>query len=91
MHKKTRIYFRKLDYELLMKETKVLAKDDQRSLTFLATHDSAFANCFPVSSDPNSNFDNREFETALAREVGLPVKYFCPMSVRVSGPTEIHM
>ena len=55
-------------------ESKVLAKDDQRSLAFLATHESAFANCFPVASDQNSNFDNRKFETALASKMGLPVK-----------------
>ena len=35
--------------------------------------------------------DNREFETALARKMGLPVKILLPMSVRVSGPTEIYM
>ena len=64
MHKKTQDILRKMDYEFLLKESKVLAKDDQRSIAFLATHDSAFANCFPVASDPNSNFDNREFETA---------------------------
>ena len=81
-----------MDYELLLKESKVLAKDDQRSLAFLATHDSAFANCFPVASDPNSNFDNREFETALARKMGLPVKILLPYvgsRVRSNGNSHV--
>ena len=69
MHKKTQDELRQMDYELLLKETKILAKDDQRSIAFLATHDSALANCFPVASDPNFNFDNREFETTLARKI----------------------
>jgi len=51
-----------------------VGKDDQRSLAFRATHDSEFANCFPVASHPSSNFNNREFEIALARKLGLPVK-----------------
>jgi hypothetical protein len=67
-----------MDYELLLKDTKLLAKDDQRSIAFQATHESAFANSFPVASDPNSNFDNREFGTALARKMGLPVIILLP-------------
>ena len=81
-----------MDYELLLKESKVLAKDDQRSLAFLATHDSAFANCFPDALDPNSNFDNREFETALARKMGLPVKILLPYvgsRVRSNGNSHV--
>jgi hypothetical protein len=62
MHKKTQDERRQMDYELLLKDTKLLAKDDQRSVAFLVTHESAFANSFPVNSDPNSNFDSREFE-----------------------------
>jgi hypothetical protein len=61
-----------------LKDTKLLAKDDQRSIAFQATHESAFANSFPVASDPNSNFDNREFRTALARKMGLPVIILLP-------------
>ena len=34
MHKKAQDIFRKMDYELLLKDAKVLAKDDQRSLAF---------------------------------------------------------
>ncbi len=92
MHKKTQDILRRTNYELLLKESKVFAKDDQRSIAFLATHDSAFG--FPVASDPNSNFDNREFETALARKMGIPVKFLLPYvgsRVRSNGNFEIPM
>ena len=75
LHKKIQDNLRKMDCDRLLKDAKLLARDDQRSVAFLATHDSEFANYFPVASDPNLKFDNREFETALARKLGLPVKF----------------
>jgi hypothetical protein len=36
MHKKAQDELRKMDYELLLKDTKLLAKDDQRSIAFQA-------------------------------------------------------
>ena len=74
LHKKTQDLLRASAYELLLKDTDQLSKDDQRSLAFRATHDSEFANCFPIASHPSSNFDNREFGITLARKLGLPVK-----------------
>jgi hypothetical protein len=56
-----------MDNELLLKDGKV----DQRPHAFLATHDSAFANCFPDASDETTNFDNRELHAALARNMGV--------------------
>ena len=92
MHKKTQDILRQLDYERLSKDVKELARDDQRSLAFQATHDSEYANCFPVASNRNHKFDNREFETACARKMGLPVKILAPyvgLRVRSNGNSAV--
>ena len=92
LHKKIQDNLRTMEYELLLKDAKQLAGDDQRSVAFLATHDSEFANCFPVASDPNSKFDNREFETALARKMGAPVKFlekYVGSRVRANGNSHV--
>ncbi|MEI6872924.1 MAG: hypothetical protein WCL08_11635, partial [Verrucomicrobiota bacterium] len=92
LHRKAQDIFREMDYESLLNNAKQLAKDEQRSLAFLATHDSPFANSFPVASHPSSNFDNREFETALARKLGLPLKILIPhIGTRVRSNGNSHV
>ena len=73
MHKKAQDELRQMDDELLLKDTKLLAKDDQRSIAFQATHESAFANSFPVASDPNSNFDTVNLELHWPVRWGFPL------------------
>jgi hypothetical protein len=70
VHKTAQDLIRQLEYMGLLADSKLLAGDDQRAVTFLATHDSSFANCFPATSDPTLPFTQREFQIALGRKMG---------------------
>ena len=62
----------------LLADSKLLAGDDQRAVTFLTTHESPFANCFPATSDPSLSFSNGEFHTILGRKMGSPLSFLRP-------------
>ncbi len=66
VHKKAQDFIRQLDYMFL----RVSRSDDQRAIAFLATHNSPFANSFPVTSDPTLPFSQREVQIDLGREMG---------------------
>ena len=84
VHKTAQDLIRQLDYMSLLYDSKLLAGDDQRALTFLATHDSPFANCFPKTSDPTLPFTQREFQIALGRKMGSPLHILRPyIGVRI--------
>ena len=78
VHKTAQDLIRQLNYTCLLADSKQLAGDDQRAVTFLATHDSPFANSFPATSDPSLLFSEREFQIALGRKMGAPLSFLRP-------------
>ena len=80
-----------LEYQGLLSFVKSdLPSDDQRSLSFLRTHDNKFANAFPLAfpQDTYSRFGNTEFTIAIARKFGLPIPIlgsYVGTRVRASG------
>ena len=68
-----------------------MAQDDQRAKSFLATHDSSYANAFPLSptgADRTLAFSATEFRVRIGRKLGIPLGLlggFVDQAVRASG------
>ena len=92
LHSVLQEVLRQQDYEvLLLVANQDLARDDQRAITFLATHDNPFANVFPLSptgADRTLAFSATEFRVSIGRKLGIPLRMlggFVDQTVRASG------
>ena len=72
VHKIDQDLIRDLDNMSPLSDAKNLAREAQRGVTFLASRDSPSANRFPVFSNPNLPFSQREFHIALGRKLRPP-------------------
>ena len=92
LHSALQEALRQQEYEvLLLAANEQMAQDDQRAKSFLATHDSPYANAFPLSptgADRTLAFSATEFRVSIGRKLGIPLGLlggFVDQAVRASG------